>query len=42
MENNKNNTVLLENINKFKNIDELKNFQKLMNEACDNKAIERL
>jgi hypothetical protein len=40
MENNKNNTFLLENINKFKNLEELKDFQKLMNEACDNKAVE--
>ena len=40
MENNKNNIFLLENINKFKSLEELKDFQKLMNEACDNKAVE--
>ena len=40
MANNKKNNILFENINSFKNIDELKEFQNKLNEACENKAIE--
>ena len=40
MVNNKKNNVFFENINSFKNIDELKEFQAKINEACENKMLE--